>query len=119
MTLKIDLHTEGLSNSFTFIAGNDINNFLYGVLERKIFIFITKEDYANLPRETSTEIDKNSFEKLSEEKKITLFDILDKDVVYVKYNNDVEIKEILDLRKKFVDDETYGILSIEYKAFKY
>jgi len=119
MILKIDLYTEGLNNSFTFMAGNDISNFLYDVLKRKIFIFITKEDYANLPRETSVEIDKCSFEKLSEEKKITLFDILKKDVVYVKYNNKAEIKEILDLRKKFVSDENYGILSIKYKALKY
>jgi len=114
MILKFDLYTEGLNNSFTFIAGNEITDFLYSILKRKIFIFITKEDYANLPRETSTDIDKYSFEKLSEEKKITLFDILKKDVVYVKYNNKVEIKEILNLRKHFVNDESYGILSIEY-----
>jgi len=103
----------------SFIDGTGITENISFMVPEKTFIFISKEDYNNFSKPLSDEIDEDSFEKLSQENEISIQDILDKQIVYVKYNQKEDIQTILDYRAKFTDESAYAFLTLEVKELKY
>jgi hypothetical protein len=98
----------------TFIAGSGLSNTINNIINEKLFVFINKNDYKILPEDMANEIDNKSFDDFQgENPEMTLHDLLNKDIVYVKYNNKNEINEILDLRFNFIKNRNYAIISVE------
>jgi hypothetical protein len=83
---------------------------LYNFNRKKIFVFITKKIYNSLNKEITQEIDNISFPESIENSPITLEDILNKKVLFVKYNLEYEIKEIIKLRENINNDSFYIII---------
>jgi len=98
----------------TFIAGSGISDNINNIIDEKLFVFIDKEDYIRLPLNMIEEIDEKSFNDFQgNNPAMTLSELLNKDIVYVKINNKKEINKILELRTNFTKNKNYGIISVE------
>ncbi len=111
--LRVEIFLNSTKVSETEIKNERLESTLYHLVNNNLFVFISKKDYENLDEKTTKEIDNISLENIqSNENKITLEDILKKKVVFVKYNNKNEIKEIIKMRDRVQGESYFAFLSV-------
>jgi hypothetical protein len=110
MQIKIEkLEGHKSIEEFLIEPSIDFATQLFNISKRKIFVFIDKNIYDNLPKETCEQIDEVDFEDTisqdGEPPKVTLEEILEKKVVFVKYINKNFVNELISLRYKFTGEK--------------
>ena len=102
-----------INNNITDITDfKDLEEIQNGLVKyNNIFVYIKKELYEKLSDESKIIIDETSFDDIQgENPRVTLNEILEKDIVYVKYSNTNEIQTIQEFRKPY-NNINYGIIS--------
>ena len=107
------LHVVTSKNNFTkeYLPSSDIASDLYNLVNEPIFVYIKKEDYNLLNPEVVVQIDENKFENTPQENK-SIKEILNKKVLFIKYNNKEEIIQLTFLRKKATNNVSFIIMEL-------
>jgi len=104
----------------SFLQIKNIEKYLYDIVGENIFVYISKEDYSSLLKCVTDNIPITNFDDVvGENPKVSLLDILSKEVVFVKYNNKSDIRNINDLRKNFVQENFHVEIEKLPKELRY
>jgi len=102
--------TDGLTKRIVEVNEENLIQNLTKELDKNSFIFITKELYNSLNNEVIEEIDSISLDTVINNKELTIEDILNKDIIFIKINSKDEILEILELRKFYSSSKIFAEL---------
>jgi len=92
----------------------DINEELYEVLNEKIFVYLTEEIYNSFPKEITENMDDFNLEDTIPDSEgnvnVTLEEILNKKIVFIKYKNINEAQVINNMRYNITSEEHYVLI---------